>query len=495
MPELSLDLRPYPPLEAVLRFWINRGVNAYVTGGFVRDLVLGRRPRDVDLVVETDPLHAAKLVADIFGGSFVVVSDTPWWEVGRAVLPELTLDFTRIAGDLEHDLARRDFTIDAMALDRPCYPEALVLDPCGGLADISQKLVRALSPSVFEQDPARLLRGPRLAAELGFSLEPGTAQRIREQADLLANVSAERLRDELCKLLAAAGSAPYVFLLDDLGLLARVVPELEASRGVTQPPEHHWDVFRHSLEAMARAEALLERSGPAEVISAVPWGPDLEAHFAEEVSSGHRRSTLLKLAALIHDITKPAKKTVDETGRIHFYGHAREGAAMAEAIMERIRFSAREVRMVSLMVEHHLRPRQMVSQDEDLPSPRAIYRYYRDLGDVAIDTLYLNLADHWASRGPDLVLADWRQHAATVAYVLEQWQRGTAIARPPRLITGHDLMRGLGLEPGPLVGELLEFVKEAQASGQVATRDEALEWARRYLSRDSELPLLVNDGT
>ncbi|MBI2917484.1 MAG: CCA tRNA nucleotidyltransferase [Chloroflexi bacterium] len=481
MPEVKVDLRPYPLLERVVSFWQARRVTVHLVGGFVRDLVMGRPPRDADLAVDTDPLQAARLTADTFGGSFVVVSDAPRWEVGRAVLPELTLDFTRLSGDLEHDLARRDFAIDAMAVDWSHYPEATVIDPWGGLKDLADRLVRALDPGVFEQDPARLLRGPRLAAELSFSLEPGTAQSIREQSGLLAKVSAERLRDEVCKLLAASGSAPYVFLLEELGLLTGLVPELEASREVTQPPEHHWDVFHHALEAVARAEALLERTGTPEILSAVPWGPDLEAHFAEEVSSGRRRSMLLKLAALVHDVAKPAMKTVEDSGRIHFYGHAREGSTMAEAILERLRFSAREVRMVGLMVEHHLRPRQMVSQDEDLPTPRAIYRYYRDLGDVALDTLYLNLADHWASRGPDLVLEDWRQHAATVSYVLEQWQRGTPIARPPRLVTGHDLMRELGLAPGPLVGEVLEYVKEAQASGQVATREQALEWARRYL--------------
>lgn len=494
MSEVLLDIRPFPVLERVLRFWSNRGVDVCIVGGFVRDLVMGRPPKDADLVVTTDPLYAARLTADTFGGSFVAVSDTPWWEVGRTILPELTVDFTRIIGPLEHDLARRDFTIDAMALDTSDHPMAKVVDPWGGLEDIHRRQVRALNPWVFEQDAARLLRGPRLAAELGFSLEQGTAARIREQAGLLTSVSAERLRDELCKLLAAHEAAPSVFQLDDLGLLDQLIPELEVSRGVVQPPEHHWDVFHHSLEAVAKAEALLERRGPPEVIAAVPWGQDIEDHFAEEVSGGRRRSALLKLVALVHDVAKPAKKTVEESGRIHFYGHAKEGAAMASAIVERLRLSHRETRMVALMVEHHLRPRQMTSQDEDLPSPRAIYRYFRDLDDVAVDTLYLNLADHWASRGPELVLADWRQHTATVRYVLEQWRGTTPAVKPARLVTGHDIINELGLAPGPTVGMVLEALREAQAAGQVTTREEALAWARQFLSLGATGPELIKES-
>ncbi len=493
MPETRVDLRPYPLLGRVCAFWAARGVKTYITGGFVRDAVLGRVPRDADLSLEADPLDAARTVADAFGGSFVAVSDMPCWEVGRAVLPDLAIDLSRISGDLEQDLGRRDFTIDAMALDPTCYPLAPVIDPCGGLTDISTRQLRAVHAGVFEQDPARLLRGVRLAAELGFTLDAGTAKRIREQADLLSSVSAERLREELCKLLASPQGAAHVFLLDDLGLLIQLVPELAVARGVTQPPEHHWDVFRHSLEAVARAEALLERRGPPEIISAVPWGPDIQAHFTEEVSSGHRRYALLKLAALVHDVAKPTKKTTEDNGRVHFYGHAQEGAAMAQAIMERLRFSNREARLVFRMVEHHLRPRQMVPQGEELPTPRAIYRYFRDLEDTAIDTLFLNLADHWASRGPDLVLEDWREHAATVAYVLDHWRQETVVVRPPRLVTGHDIVRELGLEPGPAVGEVLEALKEAQAAGQVVSREDALAWAKRYLSQQPTGPVLVKE--
>ncbi|MBI2866115.1 MAG: HD domain-containing protein [Chloroflexi bacterium] len=493
MAELRLDLRGYPVLQHVLGLLQGKRVAAYITGGFVRDLLLGRSVRDIDLSLGADPREMARLTADALQGSYVLVSDVADRQVGRVVLPEVTLDFTPLRGTIEEDLAQRDFSIDALALDLSQYPQAALADPWGGLADIRGRQVRALGPEVFLEDPVRLLRGPRLVAELDFSLEPATASAIREHASLLTQASAERLREELCKLLAVPEAAPHIFLLDDLGLLSLLFPEMEEGRGVEQPPEHHWDVFRHSLEAVAAVERLLERKGPANVIGAVPWSPDLEGHFAQAVSSGHHRSVLLKLAALLHDIAKPQKRMVDESGRMHFYGHAREGAIMAQAVMERLRFSAREARMVSQMVEHHLRPRQMVSQDDPLPTARAIYRYFRDVGDVAIDTLFLNLADHWASRGPDLVREDWREHARIVAYVLEQWQQQAPAVSPPRLVTGHDIMRELGLEPGPLVGELLEEVKEAQASGQVRTREEALAWARQHLSRATPLPELTKE--
>jgi len=482
--EPRLELRDYPLLERIRSLLAQRGVTAYIVGGFVRDLCLGRASQDVDLALGgASPLEVARQVADALGGSYVVL-DAPR-EMARVVLPAMSVDFTPLRGSLEEDLAQRDFAIDALAVDLSRFPQPPLIDPWGGRADIVARRVRVVHPGVFREDPARLLRGVRLAAETGFSLEPATAALIREQAALVTRAAAERLREELCKLLATPRGAASVFLLDDLGLLTHLLPELAEARGVAQPPEHHWDVFRHSLETVATAEALLERCGPPEVIAAVPWSPELAGHFQEEVSSGHRRGMLLKLAALLHDVAKPRKRTQDEGGRIHFYSHAKEGAEMAQAALERLRFSGREARMVSAMVAYHLRPRQMVSQDDQLPTPRAIYRYFRDTAEVAIDTLYLNLADHWASRGPGLLLEPWQRHTAMVAYVLEQWRQRTAAVAPPRLITGHDLIRELGLSPGPLVGEVLEVVKEAQAAGQVTTREEALAWADSYLAQRS----------
>ena len=186
---------------------------------------------------------------------------------------------------------------------------------------------------------------------------------------------------------------------------------------------------------------------------------------------------MLKLAALLHDIAKPQTRTIDATGRTRFLGHPVLGASMADDILERMRLSNMGKDMVHGMVENHLRPLQM-SQDGELPTPRAVYRYFRDVGDVAIDTLYLSLADHLAARGPDLDMEGWRRHADIVTHILEVGTHQQTPEKMPRLVTGHDLMQEFSLSPGPHLGLLLDEVNEAQASGVVSTRDEALDLVR-----------------
>ncbi len=185
------------------------------------------------------------------------------------------------------------------------------------------------------------------------------------------------------------------------------------------------------------------------------------------------------MAALLHDIAKPQTKTVDEDGRARFLGHPAEGAAISACILERLRFSAREVKLVETMVRHHLRLGQM--SHDDMPTHRAIYRYFRDTGEVGTDIILLNLADHLATRGPNLDMAEWRRHAGVAAYVMAEYLAEKSLVAPPRLIDGHDLIHVFGLKPGPMIGELLETVREAQAGAEVTTRDEALAYIERLV--------------
>jgi poly(A) polymerase len=270
-----------------------------------------------------------------------------------------------------------------------------------------------------------------------------------------------------------------------LGLLDPIMPELAATKGATQPKEHFWDVFDHSLETVAAVERLLQEEGGEvedELLTLVPRSPDIAQHFAQEIAGGRTRRVLLKLAGLLHDLGKPTTKTVEQNGRMRFLGHAKLGAAMAVQLMERLRFSNREINMVQLMIEHHMRPGYMVAQE--MPSRRAIYRYFRDTAEVGIGTLFLGLADHLAVRGPTLDLDEWHRHVETTQYVLFKWFQEQATVVPPKLIDGHTLVDKLGLAPGPQIGESLEAVREAQAAGEISTAEEALNFVTKRLGRD-----------
>ncbi len=471
------------------------GSRAYLVGGLVRDGLLGRRTTDVDIAVP-DGMASARSLADRLGGHFVPLDAVNG--VGRVIVEAAEfgegrwqLDFSTAEGGIEQDLARRDFTMNAIAVDLEQLVAAGrrvdLIDPFDGRGDLARGLVRAVSDGVFESDPIRLLRAVRFAAELGLGIDDATDKLIRAGAGLIVGVASERIREELLRLLAVAGSGRCLARLDELGLLTALIPELEAARGFEQPKEHQWDVLGHSLKTAEACDFLL-RQGDWEyatggVLDAVPWSPRLEEHFRREISGaspgGSSASALLRLAAVLHDIAKPETRTVDANGRTRFLGHQLTGATTAVAIVERLRFSVRETRMVETIVREHHRPTQLSQSGP--PSSRAIYRYLRDTGGAAVETLFLSLADHLATRGPTLDLDDWRGHAADVELVLAGYFEETSQPRPVKLVDGHDLMRVFGIAPGPRLGEMLEAVREAQAAGEITTPEEALDLVRRKL--------------
>ena len=493
----SVSLTQFPPLVKTLgEFFASQGVSAYLVGGVVRDALLGRQTWDVDLAVDGETGDLGAGLARLLGGRSilldeargivrVVVSREGWAE---------TIDLTSAPDGIAADLSRRDFTLDAMAvpLSKPWVEmeRIEVVDPYGGAEAARSGVIRAISASAFEDDPARLLRGPRLAAQLRFALAEETAELIRSQAHLVTQVAPERVREEMLKLLAEPSASLSLRLLDDLGLLCLVIPELEEARGVAQPPEHHWDVLEHCIETAGQVETLFgsqEASGADGLVHEfLPPFEDAEAYFSEEVSDGHSRMTLLKLAGLLHDVAKPATKTVESSGRMRFLGHHHQGSEMAVETLSRLRLSRRGVELVGRMVEHHLRPRQMAQKGE-LPSQRAVYRYYRDLGDAAVDTLYLNMADYLAARGPLLGREEWAEHCRIVGHILRGGSAQTPPEGPHRLIDGRDIMQAFSMEPGPRIGTLLEVVREAQASGEITSKEEALELVKSKLSAGGEV--------
>ena len=482
--KLSVDPRALSLLTKVNDLLSGEGV--YLVGGFVRDALLGRATADIDLAVAQDGVEVAQKLADALGGRFVLLDRVN--RVGRVVIADKEapsgrweLDFSSFQGSIESDLARRDFTIDAIAVDlgeTAIHP----IDPFNGRADLKKGIVRAVSKTTFQTDAVRLLRAVRLAAELGFSLDKQTEVQLRQDCHLISGVAGERVREELLRLLAVPQSRRFLPYLDKLGLVTAIIPELAEAKGVEQPKEHFWDVLDHSIETVIAVDFLLHQDGweyaGEEVLAATPWSEVLAEHFSSEVSHGSTRRVLLKLAALLHDVAKPQTKAVAEDGRVHFLGHGKLGAVVAAGVLERLRFSGKEIKLVEVMVREHLRPTQM--SQEGLPTHRAIYRYFRDTEGAGIDTLFLSLADHLATRGPNLEISGWQEHARVVEYVLSQHFAQEKLIVPPKLISGHDLINTFGLNPGPKIGKLLEAVREAQASGEITTREEALSYIREH---------------
>ena len=481
----------------VLRLAGERGARIWLVGGAVRDALLGRTVHDWDFAVDGDSLRLARAVADALGGAYFPLDVERG--AGRIILMDedtgrLELDFAILRGDsLEDDLASRDFSINALAIDQT----GALVDSTSGKADLDAHLVRATNEHAFRDDPVRLLRAVRMEASLDFEIEPQTAAWIRRDAGLLTQPSAERVRDEFIRLLAIRNAAAHLQRLDEFGLLVHVLPELEPLKTVAQSPPHRFDVWHHSLLVVDALEGVLAAVGGEDaglpVLTGAPlaaWGDirrtlgqfagDIATHLAIETSGGRGRAVLLKLAALLHDIGKPKTVSQGDDGRIHFYNHEPVGAQMAAVRLEELRFSRGEVERMRVLVGQHLRPAHLARAERI--TRRAVYRYFRATSCAGVDVVLLSLADHLATWGPNLQEHYWTRLLEMAETLLTHcFERYEETVDPPPLVTGRDLLTEFGLTPGPRIGRLLEILREAQAAGEVQTRDEALALAGRIV--------------
>jgi putative nucleotidyltransferase with HDIG domain len=442
------------------------GMSPVLVGGAVRDVCLARHTVDVDVAVPSGGLALARRVAGRLGASFVALDEARG--TARVLWAGLRLDVSEFrAPTLEADLAARDFTVDAMAVDIGqllSNGRAPVIDPTGGLADLKARRLRLPGPGVLREDPLRALRAVRLEGTLGFRLSPAAARHVREAAPAVAEVAPERVRDELIAILGLAASARFVRRADDLGLLAVVLPEIEPMRSARQPLPHRFMVLEHSLRALAGADQVVAH--PARL---VPYGEELAIHLEQPLGGDLVRAHTLKLAALLHDVAKPETARV-VSGRLRFFEHDVIGASRVRAIGERLRLPRRATDVVERLVRHHLRPMHL-AQPGAL-TRRARYRFFRELGPDVRDVLLLALVDAAAVTGAPARQA-W-QRARLLRDLLGGWAEEQVRLAAPPLVRGDDVMERYGLRPGPAVGRLLERAREAQAAGLVATREEAL---------------------
>jgi tRNA nucleotidyltransferase/poly(A) polymerase len=449
------------PLEVVRAALAD--ARAWLVGGALRDRLLGRPVDDLDLVIDGDVRAAAKRLArEARGPAFELSDDFGAWRVigpGRVWQADLS---PLHGGSLEADLALRDFTINAMA--EPLTGEGLI-DLFGGAQDLEARTLRAVSPAAFDADPLRVMRLARIACELRLDAEPETVAAARQRAPLLERVSPERIFAELRRVVVAEDALDGLRLLDDLGALDVVLPELTALRGVEQTVYHHLDAFGHTLEVLERA---IELEREAE--------PRVRAFLAEPLADEMPRAGGLRFAALLHDIGKPPTQTPNPKGGYGFPGHDRVGDGMVRAVLTRLRASEKLRAYVAALTRHHLRPGFLVHARP--LHPRAVYGYLKATEPVAADTLLLSIADRRATRGRkhDEAIAKHLELAGELLPAALDWHEHG----PPRpLIRGDDLARELGIAPGPDLGRLLAELAEAQYAGEVTSREEALSHAAR----------------
>lgn len=444
---------------------------AWLVGGAVRDRLLGRATTDFDVAVGEPPRELARQLArasdahafqlsEGFGGWRVIARDRAW-----------QIDLLPLDGDsIETDLAKRDFTINAIA--EPLSGGDYV-DPFGGLGDLRAERLRMVSSHAFRDDPLRTLRLARLACELGFELERETGAAAAASAAALRSVAPERVFAELKRILVSDRALAGLELMDGLGVTEVVLPELAQLRGVEQSRYHHLDVHEHTRAVLA-ATIELELSPERWVAEqAEPVARYLAMPLANELT----RWQALRFGALFHDIAKPQTRKITPQGRVTFLGHDTLGAQMAAEALRRLRASDRLCEYVAALARHHLRLGFLV---HDVPlAKRTVYRYLHACAPVQIDVTMLSIADRLATRGEGSSDAI-AKHLELARQLLGEGLRW--IEHPPRPpLRGNELASALGIGPGPELGRLLAELEEASFAGEVRTAAEAIDRARELL--------------
>lgn len=478
----------------------------YLIGGAVRDTLLGRVSHDLDFSLPVldgasgDALNLARKVANQIGAAYYPLDR----ERGAARLVLMhedgardILDFAAFRGDdLDADLTGRDFTLNAIALD--VHTQA-IYDPLGGVADLHAKNLRLCSPTSLSDDPIRILRAIRQAADFGFHILPETRAAMKEAVPALVKTSPERQRDEFFRILDGKQPSTAFRALEMLGVLPEILPELSALKGFVQSSPHVDDVWSHTLSTMRHLGSILnalslqyDSSKASEyhngllVLRLGRYREELAAHFSKRLTTDRSLQALLFFTALYHDVAKPLTSKTDDDGRIRFLGHEGEGAELATGRARALHLSNDEIDRLDLIIRGHLRIHSMTKRllDEGKqPTRRAIYRFFRDTKEAGPDIILLSLADLRATYGHGLPEDIWKTELDICRLLLENfWERPSEVVRPPALLNGHEVMKAFELSPGPLVGKLLEAIREGQAVGEIEKKEEALVFGRKWLA-------------
>lgn len=474
---------------------------AYLVGGALRDAALKRPFKDLDLAVPPSADFRARVIAlarSLDCACFPLDEENQVYRLTGRKGPSFQLDITPfIGGTLAADLGRRDFTINAMALrlepglvfcaDRRTGEFTFkparsgVIDLHGGLKDLAAKKIKPVSPAVFSEDPLRLLRAFRIASALDFDIAPAALKAVKKQAALIKKSSPERVREELLRLLESPESHRWLALMHKYGLLTAIFPDLAAQETCATGYYGKGGVLKHTLLVLERMDYFFGHLPAC-----------LPAH--KKVAELLPPPRTMKLAALLHDIAKPPKAAMVK-GRLRFFGHEEYGAIMAEKVMEDLRCSRGEIRLVSRIIGTHLRPGNLAANDAI--SDRAMFRFFRTLGEYTVPLLALSWADH-ASYVSDERLkrmlkklqdppgplpaggVPYNSPLKTLRYmqVLNQlfrvYVKKNMKLRSSRLVDGNDVIKALKIPEGPRVGEILEKVQLLQFEGKIKTRDQAL---------------------
>ncbi|MBA3051993.1 glycosyltransferase [bacterium] len=468
--------RPDPIVPIVeIKLIAEKYPDSYIVGGAVRDLLLGKVSRDIDLVIPGNLPKAAKELASVFLAPYFVLDSER--QVFRIVLQkthEWYLDLSPLRGDIKSDLLKRDFSVDAMAVPIAEWPSPRhYLDPTGGVKDLKEKTIRMICPEVFQDDPLRLYRAFRIASRIEGNIDPGTLSEIKKNVSLISSVAGERIKDELFFILAHPHSAGRLDDIYSAGLFDATFSEFAAFGDRNDNYYHKGGLWEHSLETLRKFE---EKVLAGNFERFAEFRSDLDKYFDRHTI------ILTKLGCLLHDIGK-AEAASRVSGRLRFFGHERIGSFLARNIMRKLKSSRSDMKFVSDVVYHHMRPSNMSARSTE----RAFYRFFRSFASSAhLAAVFTAFCDRYSYETAPGRFAEMVNQENFTEKILRVYFREKKINRPP-LLNGNDVMEALGIPPGPLVGRIIEAVEEARAAEKIKTKEEAMVYAEEI--KDS-VPLM-----
>jgi poly(A) polymerase len=455
---------------------LSQGYDVYVVGGFVRDMLLKRKHKDIDLAVNKDAYKYSKKLAAAFKSRLVTLDQTS--QTYRIILKNnvvANIDVSRFYGKtIQEDLQARDFTINAIAFNLKYFEnfkKHIILPNKSALKDLKSKTINTVSAKSFRADPLRMLRAFRFVAEFGFKFSKKILQQIKQNAKLISKVAPERIKNEFFRVLAVKKSVVLTSEMDKCGLLAEIFAEIKKMKKACKKYYYHpGGLFEHSFETMKSAENILnnlKKYFPANYI-------DMQNHFesSDSFSENVTRIGLLKFTALFHDNAKP-ETAMFKGGKMHFFCHQKRGAEKMKDIMLSVKFSKKDIEYVTSLVKDHMRLSTLTRNN--MVTKKAMLRLFRDIGDKMPDLAVVSMADWYSYKALKISSSkDLKIQEKSVDEILKYYYELKNAKPMPKIIDGNIIMQKFNLCPGPWIGELLKIADKAYHDGEVSNTDEAL---------------------
>ncbi len=445
-----------------------KNVEAYVVGGFVRDVLMGKQSPDRDLIIcNCDVKEFSKNLADRLNAHFIELDSVN--NIYRIVL-ENKIDYIDITmpieNDFEKDIKRRDLTINAIAYD---LKNGEFIDLVGGAEDIKNKKIRGICDKNFEDDPLRLLRIFRFYAKTGFEIDESLIELSKKLYKRINEPAKERVTVELLKMFEGKYCDLALLKLDECGLLEEIFPIYKEVKKIPPNSHHHLPLIHHLIESVRQVQWIYENALP-----------EVKTHLETIKYGSVQELAFLKLATFLHDIGKPSCWTIEEeTGRHRFIKHDEIGSKLVVPILKDLKFSKKQIQYVQTLIKYHIYPSSLVSAED--VTDKAFMKFYRKMEGFVIDVIILAMADRLSARGEKITEEIVNKNINGLTKLLNDYLELRKDIKPlEKLLDGRDIMELLQIKQSPKLGEIINALKEAQISGNVTTKQEAVEFVKNY---------------